>query len=391
MDRPLSTRLQRVAPSATLAVTEKARQLRKAGVDVIALAAGEPDFDTPQHVKDAAAAALARGETKYGPTPGCDALRQAICDYLARYSNLTYRPSQICVTVGAKDALYELFQTILDPGDEVIIPAPYWVSYPDQVVLAEGRPVIAPAAVENDFKLTPRDVERALTNRTRALVLNSPSNPTGAVYSRAELEALAGALRGTSVLVVSDEIYHRLVFGDAVCTSTAAIAELADRTVTVNGVSKTYAMTGWRLGYLAGPQSVIDGVVRLQGQTNSGVATFVQYAAVAALTGDQSCVERMRSAYARRAERAFAALNAIPGVVCPRPQGAFYCFPDVSATFPRLGVRDADEFTSSLLERAHVALVSGSAFGAPAHVRISIAAADEQIEEGLRRIATFLK
>ncbi len=390
MDRPLSTRLQRVAPSATLAVAEISRQLRKAGVDVVALAAGEPDFDTPQHVKDAAGESLKRGETKYGPTPGCDALRQAICDYLARYSNVTYQPSQICVTVGAKDALYELFQSILDPGDEVIIPVPYWVSYPDQVALADGRAVFAHGAPENDFKLTAADLKRALTPRTRALVLNSPSNPTGAVYSRDELAALGEALRGTNVLVVSDEIYHRLVYGGVQCTSAAAIPDLAERTITVNGVSKTYAMTGWRLGYLAGPQAIIDGVVRLQGQTNSGVATFVQHAAVAALTGDQACVENMRGAYARRAERAWTALNAMPGVRCLRPQGAFYCFPDVSGTFARLGVRDGDEFTSALLERAHVALVSGAAFGAPAHVRLSIAASDQQIAEGLRRIAKFL-
>lgn len=390
MDLRLSTRVQRVAPSATLAVADKARQLKQSGVDVIALAAGEPDFDTPSHVKEAAGAALARGETKYGPTPGTDALRQGICDYLERFCRIRYVPAQVCVTVGAKDALYQLFQAVLDPGDEVIIPVPYWVSYPDQVVLADGRPVFVRGAAENDYKLTAADLSAALTPRTRALVLNSPSNPTGAIYTRAELQALADVLSGTDVLIVSDEIYHRLVFGDVPCTSVAAVGALAERTLTVNGLSKSYAMTGWRIGYVAGPQPLIAGVIRLQGQTNSGVAPFVQSAALAALTGDQSCVEQMRSAYQRRGERVHAALNRLPGVRCPRPQGAFYCFADVSGAFARLGVRDADAFATAVLERAHVAIVSGSAFGCPTHARISFAASDERIEEALRRLERLL-
>jgi aspartate aminotransferase len=391
MDRRISQRIQQIAPSATLAVSEKARQLRERGVQVISFGAGEPDFDTPEHIKEAAIRALHDGDTKY-PSPGSGktALREAICAYLDRWCGVSYQPSQVCVTIGAKDALHLAFAVLLNPGDEVLIPLPYWVSYPDQVRLAGGSPVFVRGRWEAGGKIGPQELRAAITPRTRVLVLNSPCNPTGAVYSRAELDALAAVVRDTDIAVVSDEIYHRLVVADQPATCVASLPGMLERTITVNGLSKTFAMTGWRLGYAAGPAAIIEAMGRLVGQTTSGAASFVQTAAVAALGGDQSCVDRMRAAYRARGQRMFDALSALPGVRCSKPAGAFYCFPDVSGTFERLGLRDADGFADLALERAHVAVVSGAAFGSPAHVRLSYATSDANIEEGLRRLAKLL-
>ncbi len=387
----ISERVRQIAPSATLSVSEKAQQLREHGTPVISFGAGEPDFDTPEHIKAAAVRALQEGDTKYpSPASGKMALREAICAYLERWCGVSYQPAQICVTIGAKDALHLTFAVLLEPGDEVLIPLPYWVSYPDQVRLAGGIPVFVRGRPEADDKIGPQELRAAITPRTRALVLNSPCNPTGAVYSRTELEALAAVVRDTDIMVVSDEIYHRLVVADQPAACVATLPGMFERTITVNGLSKTYAMTGWRCGYAAGPAWVIEAMSRLVGQTTSGAASFVQTAAVAALCGDQSCVEHMRAAYRARGERMFQALNALPGVRCSRPAGAFYCFPDVSGTFERLGVRDADGFAELVIERAHVALVSGTAFGSPTHVRLSYATSDANIEEGLRRLAALL-
>jgi aspartate aminotransferase len=392
MNHRLSKRIQQVAPSATLAMAEKARALRDRGVDVISFAAGQPDFDTPEPIKQAACDALAAGDTKYPmPVSGIPPLRQAACDYLQRYCGLTYRPDQICVSVGAKDALYLAFQVLLDPGDEVLIPAPYWVSYPEQVRLGDAAPVFVRGSLADGLKVSGDDLRRAITPRTRVLVLNSPSNPTGAVYSRAELEDIAAALGGTDILALSDEIYHRLIYTDEPYMSFAALDGMAERTITVNGCSKSFAMTGWRLGFAAGPEPIIRAMARLQGQATSGATSFVQTAAVTALTGDPAWVERMRDAFRRRARLMHGGLNALPGVRCLEPQGAFYCFPDVSGTFDRLGLRDADGFAEAALERAHVAVVSGAAFGSPTHVRLSFATSDEQIEEGLRRLRRMLE
>jgi len=391
MDTKLSRRLQQLAPSATLEMTERAREMRERGVDVIALAAGQPDFDTAEHIKAAANAALAAGDTKYpSPVSGKTGLRQTICRYLKRYCDLVYEPSQICVTVGAKDAIFMALAALLDPGDEVLIPVPYWVSYPDQVGLLDAKPVLVRGSGEGGLKITADDLRRAITPRTRVLVLNSPCNPTGAVYTRDELESLAAVLRDTDIAVISDEIYHRLVFDGWQHTSFAALPDMRERTITINGVSKSFAMTGWRLGFAAGPQPLIAAMARLQGQTTSGPASFVQTASIAALDEDQQGVERMRQAYQRRARIMCDALNAIAGVRCPPPHGAFYCFPDVSGTFARLGVRDADGFAEAALERAHVALVSGTPFGSPTHVRMSCATGEAQIHEGLSRLNRLL-
>lgn len=390
MDVILSQRLRRLAPSATLAVAEKARALREKGVNVISFGAGEPNFDTPEFIKQAACAALAAGDTKYpAPITGVTPLRNAVVEYLKRYSNVEYSAAEICATVGAKDAIYMTFATLLDPGDEVIIPAPYWVSYPDLVQLAEGTPrIVKPASPS--LKVTGAEIAAALTPRTRVLVLNSPSNPSGAVYSRSELLAIAEVLRGSNVLVISDEIYHRLVFNAESSDCFASLPGMKERTITVNGMSKSFAMTGWRLGFVAAPRPIIDAMGRLQGQTTTGPASFIQTAAAAALSGDPGPVREMCRHYARRGELMWSGLSKLPGVSCNRPEGAFYCFPNVSGAFARLGVADADGFAARVIDQAHVAIVSGGPFGFPSHARLSFATSDENIAEGLSRIARLL-
>lgn len=388
-DIRLSQRIQQVAPSATLAVTAKAKAMRAQGVDVIAFAAGEPDFDTPEHIKQAACDALAAGDTKY-PTPasGIPGLRAAICDYLKKYSDLQYSPDQVCASVGGKDSLFLAFQVLLDPGDEVLIPVPYWVSYPEQVKLAGGTPVFVQP--DRGLLASAAAIKAQISPKTRVLVLNSPSNPSGAAYVRDELAAIADVVRGTDILVISDEIYHRLILSGEPHTAFATLPGMFEQTLTVNGFSKTYAMTGWRLGFAAGPLDVIKAMGRMQGQATSGPTSFVQTAAITALTGDQTCVDKMAVAYRRRGAAMVAALNAMPGVHCEPPRGAFYCFPDVSGTFAKLGVSDATGFAEMALEQAHVALVSGNAFGMPKHVRLSFATSDENIAEGLKRLGALL-
>lgn len=383
----LSKYVERLNDSATLAVAEKARKLRAAGVDVVAFGAGEPDFDTPQHIKDAAVKALAAGDTKYtNPVSGKTALREAICDYTRKYGGVDYKPEQVCVAAGGKDALHLGFAAVLDPGDEVVLPVPYWVSFPEHVKMAGATPVYVQGDRQRGGKITPAQLSAAITPRTRAFVINSPSNPTGAAYSREELLEFAGVLRDTQVLVFSDEIYHRLAFAEPVATSFAALPGMYERTVTFNSASKTYAMTGWRIGWACGPELIIRGMSRITSQTTSGATSFVQTALVAALNGDQACVEEMRQAYRRRCDVMHGGLLRLRGFSCPRPDGAYYCFPDVSKTFTSLGVVDASGFAEAVLERAHVALVPGNAFGWDTHVRLSFATSEAQIEEGLRRL-----
>ena len=391
MNLKLSQRIQALAPSATLTVTSRARALKEQGEDVISFAAGEPDFDTPQHIKDAAIEALNAGDTKYAsPVSGKTPLREAVREYLKRYCGLDYGLSQITITAGAKEAIYQSFCTILDPGDEVIIPAPYWVSYPEQVKLAGGIPVCVHGPYGGVSKVGPDQLATAITPRTKMLVLNSPSNPAGIVYTRDELEALASVLRGTDVIVLSDELYHRLILDGDPQTSFAALSDMFERTITVNGLSKTYAMTGWRLGFAAGPDQIITGMARMQGQTTSGAVTFCQTAAIAALTGDQKCVDEMVAAYRARGRRMHELLSALPGVSCEPARGGFVCFPDVSGTFERLGVSDATQFAEMAIEQERVALVTGAAFGCPEHVRLTFATGMEQIEKGLARLARLL-
>ena len=389
----ISQRVQDLAESGTIAVSNKVAALRAQGVEVISLGAGEPDFDTPDHIKQAADAALGRGETKYAkPASGVPELKQAVCNKLARENGLTYTPDQVIASVGGKEGLYLAFATLLDPGDEVIIPAPYWVSYPEQVKLCGGVPVIVNAGADQDFKITPQQLRDALTDRTRVFVFNSPSNPTGAAYSPEETEALVEVLADTDLITFSDEMYDRLLYGGRTFKSFGEVSDHAyNHTITFNAGSKTYSMTGWRVGYAAGPVEIIKGMAKLQSQTTSGAATFTMHALAAALDGDQACVEMMRSEFERRGQFVSDALNRIEGVICPEPGGAFYVFPDVSDTYEQIGVSGSTEWANRLLEDAHVGVVPGSDFGDDNCVRLSFATSMENLEESLRRMEAFLE
>jgi len=389
----LAQRVGRVRPSPTLAVTARAAALRAAGRDVIGLGAGEPDFDTPEHIKEAAIRALREGLTKYTPVDGLPALKKAVCEKLRRENGLAYAPEQILVSCGAKHSFYNLAQALLDPGDEVVIPAPYWVSYPDMVLLAGGEPRIVSAGLDQGFKLTPAQLEAAIGPRTRMVVINSPSNPTGAAYSRAELAALGEVLlRHPEVVVVSDDIYEHILWsGEPFVNIVNACPELQPRTVVINGVSKAYAMTGWRIGYAAGPEPLIAAMRKIQSQSTSNPTSIAQAAAIAALEGDQGCVTAMREAFKERHDYVVGRLNAMPGVRCRPGEGTFYCFPDFSEAIARMdGVADDVRLAEWLLEEAGVAVVPGSAFGAPGHVRISFATGLDQLREALDRIERAL-
>jgi len=388
----LSSRARMLKPSPTLAITAKAKQLRAQGIDVIGFGAGEPDFGTPAHAVRAAVEALEAGDTRYTPAGGTAELKQAVCRRIAEDYGMEYGPSEVTVSCGAKHTLYNLFQVLLDPGDEVIVPAPYWVSYPEQIRLAGGAPVVVPTQEADGFRMRPDSLDAALTPRTRAVVINSPSNPTGALYRAEHLEVLAEVIRSRDLVVVSDDIYHRLIYGDDRFTSILEVApELRDRTVIVNGVSKTYAMTGWRIGYAAGPAEMIRAMEALQSQSTSNPTSFAQKGAVAALTGDQGCVEQMRRAFARRRDLIVDALNRIPGVTCRRPEGAFYVFPNVSGLLGRRWgdreIRYPADLAAFLLDEARVAVVPGEAFGSSQHLRLSYATSEDAIEEGVGRFA----
>jgi aspartate aminotransferase len=392
----LASRLDPIKPSITLAVTAKAAKLKADGIDVVSFGAGEPDFDTPDHIKDAARASLDKGVGKYTEVGGILSLRKAIAAELSAVHKMAIEPDQILVSTGAKHSLYNLFMALIDPGDEVLIPAPYWVSYPDMVMLAGGRPVILETKAEDDFAVTAAQVAAACSARTRAIVLNNPSNPTGAVYTRAQIEALAKVVVEKDLLVISDDIYRQLVYGDAEYVSIAAVGpEVAKRTVLVDGVSKTYAMTGWRIGYTAGPIPLIKAMSKIQGQSTSNPTHISQIATLAALTGPQDCVGTMRKAFDERRKRMVELLRAIPGVNCREPKGAFYAFPDVSAYVgkrtPEGSILDDDvQLCDWLVEVGKVAVVPGSGFGAPGFVRLSYACSMKNIEDGVGRLAKAL-
>jgi aspartate aminotransferase len=377
-----------VKPSPTGAVLALATELRAAGRDVISLGAGEPDFDTPAHICAAAAAAIDDGQTRYTPIDGTAELKAAIQTKLSRENQLDYQLSQIVVTCGAKQALFNLCLALLNPGDEVIIPAPYWVSYPDMVRLADAEPVIVEAGIEQHFKLTPGQLQAAITGRTRLLILNNPSNPTGACYDEAELAALGAVIeQHPDIVVVSDDIYEHIHWAPEPFRSFAtACPSLMGRTVTTNGVSKAYAMTGWRIGYAAGPQELINAMKTIQSQSTTNACSISQAAAVEALNGDQTCVHEMASAYHKRHDYFVAALNAIEGFECRPGEGAFYAFPRIEGVLEARGMRDDIELVEFLLNEADLACVPGSAFGAPSYVRFSFACSMEMLEESIRRI-----
>ncbi|MEJ5258758.1 MAG: pyridoxal phosphate-dependent aminotransferase [Anaerohalosphaeraceae bacterium] len=391
----ISLRAQAVAPSATLAVTSRAKEMKAQGLDVLSFGAGEPDFDTPQFIKDAAVESLKKGQTKYTPAAGILELRKAIAEKLLKENNLQYAPEQIIVNLGAKHSVYMAMQAVLDPGDEVLLPAPYWVTYPEAIQLAGAKPVILETTAKTEYKITPTQLKSAITPKTAMLVLNSPNNPGGFCYTPDELKALAKVLEGTNVIVLSDEIYERLVYGNMRFVSFASLSQDAyNRTLTINGLSKSYSMTGWRLGYTAGPLDVIKAMSRLQDHMTSNAVTFTQYAAIAALKDTSGVVEKMRQEFEKRGKLMTERLNAIPGVHCVPAQGAFYCFPDVSAHYGRTigGVRISDsmDFAKALLEQKLVAVVPGGPFGAPKNVRLSFACSLEQIEKGIDRIREWL-
>ncbi len=393
----ISQRAQDVPPSATIAVTSRAQELKAQGVDVVGFGAGAPDFDTPDYIKDAAIEALKSGKTKYTSAAGIIELRKAIADKLKKENGLDYSPEQIVVNIGGKHSVYEAMQAVLDPGDEVILPAPYWVTYPETIKLAGATANIVETDASTGYKITPSQLRKAITEKTAMLVLNSPNNPGGFTYTPRELRAIAKVLEGTNVYVLSDEIYEKLIFGDTEFVSFASLSNDAyHRTLTLNGFSKTFSMTGWRLGYTAGPLEVIKAMARLQDHMTSNAVTFGQYAAVAAL-GEPAAetIERMRKEFERRGQYMANRLNAIEGVLCPEPTGAFYCFPDVSSHYGRkmkgVKIKGSMDFAKALLEQANVAVVPGLPFGCDNNVRLSFACSLEQITKGLDRLQEWLK
>ncbi|MGD2031227.1 MAG: pyridoxal phosphate-dependent aminotransferase [Gammaproteobacteria bacterium] len=393
MKLSLSARVGRIKPSPTLAVTARAQELRRAGRDVIGLGAGEPDFDTPEHIKEAAIQAIRDGHTKYTAVDGIIELREAISDKFRRDNNIEYAVDQILVSVGGKHSLYNLFSAVLNAGDEVIVPAPYWVSYPAMALLADAEPVIVSAGPDQGFKLRPEQVAAAINDATRIFVLNSPSNPTGAAYTRAELEALAEVLREhPRVLIVTDDMYEFIYWADEpFCSFLTAAPDLYERTITVNGVSKAYSMTGWRIGYAGGPASIIAAMRKIQSQSTSNPCSIAQRAALAAISGDQSCVAKMNTAFKERHDFVVEALNRIPGFRCLPGAGTFYAFPDITGVLENRPDLSGDiPFAEFLLEQAEVAVVPGSAFGAPGHVRLSFACGLETLETAIGRIEKAL-
>jgi len=392
----VSERAQSVPPSATLAVTNRAKELKAQGKDVVGFGAGEPDFDTPDYIKDAAIKALKEGKTKYTPASGIPELKAAIAKKLETENGMKYAPEQIVVNIGGKHSVYEAMQAVLDPGDELLLPAPFWVTYPEAAKLAGATVKIMGTDKKNSYKITPAQLKKAITKKTAMLVLNSPNNPGGFSYTPDELRALAKALEGTNVCVMSDEIYEKLIYGDTKFISFAALSEDAyKRTLTLNGLSKTYSMTGWRLGYTAGPVEVIKAMSRLQDHMTSNPVTFAQYAAIAAM-GPQSgaAIEKMRIEFEKRARYMADRLRAIKGVECMEPTGAFYCFPDVSAHYGRtiggMKITGSMDFAKALLEQANVGVVPGLPFGCDANVRLSFATSMEQITKGLDRMQKWL-
>jgi aspartate aminotransferase len=383
----LAARISQIPASLTLAIAAKAKAMEAAGVDVLSFSAGEPDFDTPAHIVAAAKQALDQGKTRYGPVSGEPQLRAAIARKLRQDNQLDYQSENVIVTNGGKQSLYNLMQVLIDPEQEVIIPAPYWLSYPEMVKLAGGKPVILPTDAANHFKITPEQLRQAITPQTCLFVFNSPSNPTGMVYTPAEVAALAEVIVEHQIWVVCDEIYEKILYDDAQHLSLGAVSPAAfERTIVSHGFAKAYSMTGWRLGYLAGPTELVQAMNRLQGHSTSNVCTFAQYGAIAALESSQNCVETMRQAFAERRQVMLAMLQAIPKLTCPRPDGAFYMFPDIRAT----GLRSV-EFCDQLLEKYQVAAVPGIAFGADQCIRLSYATDRATIEQGMARLREFIQ
>jgi aspartate aminotransferase len=384
--------MSRVMPSATSAVLGLAAELREAGRDIISLGAGEPDFDTPDHIKQAAIEAINAGETKYTAIDGTSQLKAAIQRKFEHDNGLSYAPDQILVSCGAKHTLFNACMAILSHGDEAVIPAPYWVSYPDMVRVAEGTPIIIQTGIESDFKVTPEQLEAAISDKTRVMFLNSPSNPTGSCYTRAELEAIGDVLkRHPQVVVLADDIYEHIHWADEpFCSIATACPDLIDQVITINGVSKCFAMTGWRIGYAGGPKEVIGAMKTIQSQITSNPSSISQVAAAAALDGDQTCITEMVAAYKERSDYIVKALNEIPGFECRNGEGAFYAFPQVTGAMQEKGLAEDSDLVKLLLNEADVVMVPGTPFGAPGYVRISFACSIDELEKAVARIRATL-
>lgn len=382
----LAARVDRVSPSITLAISAKAKAMQAEGIDVCSFSAGEPDFPTPEHICEAAKTALDEGKTRYGAAVGELKLRQAIAKKLKKDNNLNYTAENIIVTNGGKFSLFNLMQASIEPGDEVIIPAPYWLSYPEMVKLASGTPVIVDTAAEHDYKITPEQLERAITPKTKLFVFNSPSNPTGTVYTPDEVRALAKVVVERDILVVSDEIYEKILYDDAKHLSIGSInEEIFARTITSNGFAKSHSMTGWRVGYAAAPLEILQAMAKIQSHSTSNVCTFAQYGAIAALESSQECVQKMLTAFTERRSYMYQAINDIPQLSCPKPYGAFYLFVDISKTG-----RQSLEFCKDLLETKQVAAIPGVAFGMDNCIRFSYATDMDTIKEGVKRLSEFV-
>lgn len=392
MNFTLSERVQAIKPSATLAVTNRAAQMKAAGKDIIGLGAGEPDFDTPEHIKQAAIKAIQDGMTKYTAVDGIPSLKKAIAAKFNKENSLHYELNQILVSSGGKQSFYNLAQALLNPGDEVLIPTPYWVSYPDMSILAGAKPVFIESDQAQNFKISAGQLRRAITDKSRLFVLNSPSNPSGIAYSRAELESIGAVLREfPNVVVATDDMYEHIIWNQGFCNILNACPDLYERTMVLNGVSKAYSMTGWRIGYAAGPAPIIKAMTTIQSQSTSNPTSISQAAAEAALSGDQSCIQSMKKAFKQRHDVVVAALNALPGVSCLETDGTFYVLPDFGEAISKLGFTDDVAFSESLIETAGVAAVPGSAFGAPGHLRISIATSLDNLSKAIERIGSVLK
>lgn len=383
----LAARVSQVTPSLTLAIAAKAKAMKAQGIDVCSFSAGEPDFDTPEHIKAAAKQALDAGKTKYGPAAGEPQLRDAIAHKLKTDNGLDYKAENVIVTNGGKHSLFNLMLALIDPGDEVVIPSPYWLSYPEMVILAAGVPVIVHTDAKNNYKITPTQLRQAITPKTKLFVLNSPSNPTGVVYTPDEIKALAEVVVEKDIFVVSDEIYEKIIYDDTQQVTIGSFGpEIFQRTLISNGFAKAYSMTGWRIGYLAGPEEIIKAASTIQGHSTSNVCTFAQYGAIAALTSPQDCIEEMRQAFAKRRQVVLERISTIPGLSCPKPDGAFYVFIDITKT----GLTSM-EFCDALLESYQVAAIPGVAFGADDCIRLSYATDLATIEKGLERLDKFVR
>ncbi|MGB5947460.1 pyridoxal phosphate-dependent aminotransferase [Paenisporosarcina sp.] len=392
MKPQLANRVHTLSPSTTLAITAKAKELKQQGIDVIGLGAGEPDYNTPQNILDAALKSMNEGHTKYTPAGGLPALKKAIIDKLKRDQELKYEPSEILVGIGAKHVLYTLFQVLLNEQDEVIIPIPYWVSYPEQVKLAGGVPVYIEGTAEQQYKVSPQQIQEVITDKTRAIILNSPSNPSGMLYTEEELKDIAAICKEANIWIISDEIYEKLIYGDAKHVSIAQISDDAkERTLVINGVSKSHSMTGWRIGYAAGNKEVITAMTDLASHSTSNPVTTSQYAAIEAYNGPQDAVEEMRAAFESRLEIIYPKVVAIPGFKVLKPQGAFYLLPDVSEAARKTGYENVDAFVNALLTEANVAVIPGSGFGAPSTIRLSYATSLDLLEAAVSRIDSFVK